>query len=225
MMPHEYQDYKVWQEIDYSPAVREFLPEALLPHLQQGQRIVDIGCNKGYSATWLAEKGFKVLGIDVNPEAIASARSLARKAGVESRVEFRCRDFLKENLPVAVFDAVVLTRLLTCVPDSADWEASLIKIHSLLNQGGILYVHDFLMDLTGPSYVERYKAGEKKGWQRGNFEVRNKEGAFLFIAHHHTPEELERLKSSYIPLYSRGHRSLSMNGNSCLMFEFIGRKT
>jgi trans-aconitate methyltransferase len=42
---------------------------------------LDVGCGAGVFSIWLAEKGAEVTGIDVFPEAIAMARSLADKRG------------------------------------------------------------------------------------------------------------------------------------------------
>src|SRR5262245_52142414 len=46
-------------------------------------RALDLGCGAGVLTLWLAHKGLEVTGIDVLPEAIAMARSLAdeRRAG------------------------------------------------------------------------------------------------------------------------------------------------
>src|SRR5262245_51614482 len=42
-------------------------------------RALDVGCGAGMFSIWLAEGGAEVTGIDVFPEAIAMARSLADK--------------------------------------------------------------------------------------------------------------------------------------------------
>jgi SAM-dependent methyltransferase len=48
-------------------------------------RALDLGCGAGVLTLWLAEKGLEVTGIDIFPEAIAMARSLAdqRRAEIE----------------------------------------------------------------------------------------------------------------------------------------------
>ena len=43
---------------------------------------VDLGCGGGRDAIHLAERGFRVLGVDVSPAALALARRRARRAGV-----------------------------------------------------------------------------------------------------------------------------------------------
>jgi SAM-dependent methyltransferase len=46
-------------------------------------RALDVGCGAGVFSVWLAESGMDVTGIDLFPEAIAMAQSLADKRGVK----------------------------------------------------------------------------------------------------------------------------------------------
>jgi len=48
----------------------------------KGGRAIDIGCGTGTNAVYLAQHGFRVLGVDVSRRAIALARRRARRAGV-----------------------------------------------------------------------------------------------------------------------------------------------
>lgn len=53
-------------------------------------RALDLGCGSGVFSVWLADKGMDVTGIDLFPEAIAMAGSLAAKKNV--KVEFVTAD-------------------------------------------------------------------------------------------------------------------------------------
>jgi SAM-dependent methyltransferase len=44
-------------------------------------RALDVGCGAGVFSVWLAEQGLEVTGIDLLPDAIAMARSLAERRG------------------------------------------------------------------------------------------------------------------------------------------------
>ena len=46
----------------------------------------------------------------------------------------------------------------------------------------------------------------------------------LFIAHHHSREELDEIMSPYEKVFLNIHDSLSLNGNACRMFEFLGER-
>ena len=56
-------------------------------------RALDLGCGAGVLTLWLAEKGLEVTGIDILPEAITMARSLAeqRRAEIEF-LDSPCRE-------------------------------------------------------------------------------------------------------------------------------------
>ncbi len=77
-------------------------PPAVLVDVVDSGRVgpceaVDLGCGAGNYATWLAERGFRVTGIDVSSEAIALARARARRRGVSC--DFMVADLLA-GLPV-----------------------------------------------------------------------------------------------------------------------------
>jgi hypothetical protein len=74
------------------------------------------------------------------------------------------------------------------------------------------------------AYRVRYEAGGRLGWRTGNFQVNDSQGNRLFIAHHHSLDEVASITASYESLSYRSHESLSMNGNVCRMFEFLGRR-
>jgi 2-polyprenyl-3-methyl-5-hydroxy-6-metoxy-1,4-benzoquinol methylase len=72
--------------------VSEWLPalEGVVPRLQQGATVLDVGCGHG-SSTILMAQAFPQStfhGIDVHEESIVAARQEAAKAGVEDRVTF-----------------------------------------------------------------------------------------------------------------------------------------
>jgi 2-polyprenyl-3-methyl-5-hydroxy-6-metoxy-1,4-benzoquinol methylase len=76
----------------------------------QGPRVLDIVCSEGILALLLARAGHQVLGIDIEPAAIAAARALlgAEAAPVRARVELSVADALTAELDEDGFDTVVL---------------------------------------------------------------------------------------------------------------------
>ena len=78
-------------------------------NLPQGSRGLDVGCGIGLQALLLAEAvgvGGHVTGVDLSPEFLAYARSIAKKAGISEQVSFQEGDM--NNLPFddATFDWV-----------------------------------------------------------------------------------------------------------------------
>jgi tRNA (mo5U34)-methyltransferase len=64
----------------------------LAPHLPadlSGWRVLDIGCNAGFYSFELAQRGARVLGVDVDVHYLAQARWAVGQFGVQERVEFR----------------------------------------------------------------------------------------------------------------------------------------
>ncbi len=65
--------------------------------------ILDLGCGRGRHAISLAERGYKVTGIDLSEEAIKTARGKAEERGLD--IHFQVRD-MRNPLP-RKFDAIV----------------------------------------------------------------------------------------------------------------------
>ena len=217
--------YQVWTHIDYQPAVQSFHPTALLDHLSPDDQILDLGCNKGFVSQWLAEKGYRVTGLDINPAAIKFARKQTEKARLTTRLEYFEADYLDvAHRQGFRYNAVLMIRLLTCIPGMEDWKRTLEQVKSDLLHGGILYVHDFLLAPEHSVYTNRYQDYLGKGSRYGNFRVLDEQGKLQFVAHHHSQQELNMIREGYQQLYYEQHPSSSMNGNPCLMFEYIGKK-
>lgn len=213
--------YTDWVTIDYAPAIPVRQPAALLPYLSPGARVLEVGANKGGAALYLAERGHNVVGIDINPDAVAVATEEAAKRGLSHRATFRVADALAE--PCAAYDAVVLIRVLTCFSDRDSWRSLLDAVHRSLGPEGIVYIDDFAYEGDSEVYRERYAEGVRAGWRRGSFAVNDGSGGRLFVAHHHSDEELQEVLAPYDELALTFESTLSMSGNRCRMFKFLGR--
>jgi SAM-dependent methyltransferase len=212
--------HRAWAAIDYRPAVPDHFPEALLAHLSLGARVLDVGCGTGSVARYLSRHGFRVEGVDLNRAAIESAGQCEVCDHGRSPIFHHC-DFLEFQSGDA-FDAITMIRFLTCIPEGAAWRACLDKARSLAATSGVLYVHDFLMAPESTAYRDRYADGTSRGWRAGNFAVHDSAGRPIFIAHHHTPAEIVEIRTGWSELLFSEHDSVSMNGNPCRMFEFLG---
>jgi SAM-dependent methyltransferase len=215
-------EYANWRFIDYQPALPAVPLDSLAPYLYRDQTVLEIGCNSGRTALWLESRGLDVLGIDINADAILQARESAKI--LNARVRLMHGDFL-DHPDLGKFDFVVMVRVLTCFSQLADWRALLTRSRECVAPGGLIYVHDFLFTPENDRYCERYREGARQGWRTGNFLVPAKDGGLLFIAHHHSMEELNEIMGPYGKILLNIHDSLSLNGNSCRMFEFLGKRT
>lgn len=70
-------------------------------------RAVDLACGQGLATVWLARRGMTVWGFDVSSVAIAQARDLSRRSGVEDLCRFDVVD-LDDGLPAGMPADVVV---------------------------------------------------------------------------------------------------------------------
>jgi len=74
-------------------------------YFNKGESVIDIACGAGRTAIPLAQKGFKVTGIDFLPEMLETAHKLVQQYNV--RVEFLLMDAIKMTFPDESFHNVV----------------------------------------------------------------------------------------------------------------------
>jgi SAM-dependent methyltransferase len=106
-----------------------------------GADVLDAGCGTGYGAALLAESAGRVVGVDLDAEAIAYARR--RYPG--PNVEFVEADLLELELPDASFDAVCSFETIEHVTDR---ERYLAQIRRVLRPGGVFIVSTPRVDRT-----------------------------------------------------------------------------
>jgi len=102
--------------------------------LQAGMRWLDIGSGLGGSARHLAAAyGCIVSGIDLAPEYVEVAGDLARRVGLQGRVDFRQGSALALPFPDAGFDGASLLHVGMNIPDKT---AVFAEVHRVLRPGG-----------------------------------------------------------------------------------------
>lgn len=162
------------------------------------------------------------MGIDINSEAVSHAREEAKKLS-NVNMSFIEGDFLHQP-DLGTFDLVLMILVLTCFSRAEDWHALLKRGFDCVGTDGLMYIYDFMMAPEYVSYRERYRDGGRRGWRPGNFVVPAKGGGTLFVAHHHTIEEITEMAEPYEEIFLNFHDSISLNGNICRMFEFLGKR-
>lgn len=132
-----------WGHSNKADAIRvtgEFVLQAL-----EGERILDVGCNMGYLTSWYARQkpAAQVLGIDLSPSCIDSAKRQAVKLGI-TNLRYAVADggrFAPEQL----FDSIVDTQGMI---DAQTDTQTLAKILSWLKPNGKLICVPALGTLT-----------------------------------------------------------------------------
>lgn len=61
-------------------------------------RALDVGCGEGADAIWLAQKGWRVAGVDVSRRALERGATAAKEAGVDALIEWHLHDLAQTFL-------------------------------------------------------------------------------------------------------------------------------
>ena len=98
-------------DVPFVPTPQDVVDRMLaLARLSRTDTLYDLGCGDGRIVVTAAKRyGARGVGIDLNPERIAEARTNARKAGVEQRVDFKVADLFETDLsPASVVSLYLL---------------------------------------------------------------------------------------------------------------------
>ncbi len=132
----------------------------LLPHLQPGMRMLDIGCGPGSISVGLAAAvgPGEFYGIDMEASQVDLATAAAREAGL-SNTRFQVADALDLPFSDNHFDAVHCCQFLMHIPDTM---AALAEIKRVLKPGGVLGARDAMVehDFYEPNIGDLYGISE-----------------------------------------------------------------
>lgn len=95
--------------------------------------ILDIGCGTGAHDIKLAQRGFKVKGIDISEDMIAFAKVSAAKANVE----FECWNIQQSSFSEAYNVCISLSHVIGYQLENSEVEKMLSNIYESLQKGGI----------------------------------------------------------------------------------------
>ena len=105
--------------------------------LARGKRVLDVGCGRGRVASHMAQmSGANVVGMNIDPDQLASARKFALGHGLANRCEFLKGDInqIPYAFPDESFDHVYEIQCIFSL--SKDLGKTLKEIHRLLKPGG-----------------------------------------------------------------------------------------
>ncbi|WP_347060537.1 class I SAM-dependent methyltransferase [Blastococcus sp. HT6-30] len=139
-------DRKSYDELYRSnPAVWSGRPNRQLVIEAVGLRpgsALDAGCGEGADALWLAERGWRVTGVDFSPVALGRAAAAARARGLADRVEWLPADLDSWTPPERRFDLVTAHYLHATWTDRA---AMFERLAAAVAPGGTLLVVGHLL--------------------------------------------------------------------------------
>lgn len=126
--------------------------DRLASRIQDGQRVLDLGCGTGALTLRAAGRGARVTAIDVNAQMLEIARQRAHAAGLAEKIDFREMGIAElGGEELASYD-VVTSGL--CFSELSDDEIhyALKQIRRLLRPGGLLLIAD---EVKPPDLVRR----------------------------------------------------------------------
>jgi cyclopropane-fatty-acyl-phospholipid synthase len=128
--------------------------------LQEGERVLDVGCGWGGFPLWAATKhGASVVGITLSPPQAEKARQRAERAGVADRVEVRVMDYRDLASTGERFDAIASIGMVEHV-GASQIEVYARTLAGLLEPGGRLLNHGIARlrhgDAEAGAFSERY---------------------------------------------------------------------
>ena len=114
-------------------------------------RALDLACGEGQNAIWLAERGWRVRGVDYSPVAIGKARARSEREGLD--VDFVEDDLLSYEPEAGAYDLVLLLYLHLTSDERRNVLARAAR--ALAPHGTLLLLGHDLLNLTegvgGPS--------------------------------------------------------------------------
>ena len=99
----------------------------------QDKRILELGCGRGDFSVWLAKQGARVTAVDIGPDLVTAARTLARVNQVDS--EFRQANIVDLPFDSATFDVVIGLAILHHL-SQADVLKAVRECYRVLKPGG-----------------------------------------------------------------------------------------
>lgn len=103
--------------------------------VNEGTRVLDVGCGIGRWSRLLAARGANVVGVDLSPTMIAQARERAAAEGVAARCRFAVSDLARLDLKER-FDLVLGVTVLQHILDPAALHAAISALVAHLEPGG-----------------------------------------------------------------------------------------
>lgn len=121
-----------------------FLEALLQAEGKHPQTVLDLACGTGSLSVILAEKGYRVIGVDMSEEMLTVAAQKAQELG-KNPPFFVCQRMERLRLPQPVDCAVCCLDSLNYITDPAACRKAIARVYQALAPGGM-----FLFDINSP---------------------------------------------------------------------------
>jgi len=182
-------------------------------YVSKEMKVLEVGCGYGRNLSRLYNNDFSnLIGIDI------SQRMINRGLRQYPYLDLRKSSGYALPFPENAFDAVILVAVLTCIPEREKQQRLISEVLRVLQIGGVLYVHDCMLNHDGRN-TERYEKYQDKYREYGVFEL--PEGA---VVRHYTKEHINEIMSDFDQKIFEIGVHTTMNGNRTNGFCFVGIK-
>lgn len=105
-----------------------------------GMRVVDAGCGGGRNLVYFFRNGYDIFGVDTDPGAIASVRSIAKRlAPGMPATNFRVDPVERMTFPDVFADVVLSSAVLHFASDDEQFSGMVREMWRVLRPGGLLF--------------------------------------------------------------------------------------
>lgn len=161
--------------------------------------LLDMGCGRGEISRRFYERGYSVVGVDINAEAMATVRGEEPAGPSTHFLRYQQVDITQKappRLAEAPFDLIVCQLVISVIGGLAERQQLLSNAHALLRTGGHLYLSaSGVSDTINPAYAELYARDETLTGEPYTYFSRDNAGHILYQTHHFSPAELTNLLS------------------------------
>ena len=127
-------------------------------YFQPGSRVLDVGCGTGRTTIPLYEQGYEVVGVDITPAMIDTARSIASQQGLA--INYEVGDATHLPYPNESFDHALFSfNGWAQIPGRVNRAAALSEIYRVLRPGGhyVFTTHTRTFKLTrAPFWIKQW---------------------------------------------------------------------
>ncbi len=159
--------------------------DEFLSRVVPGTSVLDLGCGTGVITRWLAGKGYRMIGVDINEAAIQEAMT---QDALNSYVLADITDALP--YPDNSFDAIVLTYVLVSMIKHEVASAVARECVRLIRPGGYVWLCEALYS---PEYAKRYERGFSETGMRNVAVALDEVGDVKRFIKHYEPSEIDDL--------------------------------
>jgi ubiquinone/menaquinone biosynthesis C-methylase UbiE len=197
-------------------------------NIPKRSKILDFGCAWGRVSFELQEKGYNVVGFDINQSEILIAQKLAIESNKKyiSQVKFDNENALELPYEDNSFDACLMQTFMATLTNPKHRTDVLDEAKRVLKKDGILYISDFAQNWQNTKYKQRYEEHFLITKEIGTFIV-TKKGTTeeIYRVHHYTKKELEDLLNPrFDDLTIKDTIFTSYHGNQANGFIVIAKK-